>query len=72
MKSIDELQGGAISLMKQTMPLTPVQLKYPFPVRPGRMLFEMEGVTLEEAKLALRVASFKLPIRTAFVQREHL
>ena len=38
MKSIDQLQSGAISLIKQTMPLTPVQLKYPFPVRPGRML----------------------------------
>ena len=41
-------------------------------VRPGRMLFELEGVTRDEAKEALRVASFKLPIRTAFVQREHI
>jgi hypothetical protein len=38
MKTITELQGIALSLMKQSMPLTPVQLKYPFPVRPGRML----------------------------------
>lgn len=38
MKSITELQGTALSLMKQSMPLTPVHLKYPFPVRPGRML----------------------------------
>ena len=41
-------------------------------VRPGRMLFEVEGVPQEEAKAALRLAAFKLPIRTAFVQREHL
>jgi large subunit ribosomal protein L16 len=41
-------------------------------VRPGRMLFEVEGVTQQEAKEALRVASFKLPIRTQFVVREHL
>ena len=41
-------------------------------VRPGRMLFELEGVTQEEAKAALRVASFKLPIRTRFVVREHI
>ncbi len=38
MRSITELQGDAISLMKTAMPLTPVELKYPFPVRPGRML----------------------------------
>jgi large subunit ribosomal protein L16 len=41
-------------------------------VRPGRMLFELEGVTQEEAKAALRVAAFKLPIRTQFVVREHI
>jgi len=38
MRSINELQGNALTLMKQSMPLTTVQLKYPFPVRPGRML----------------------------------
>jgi len=38
MRNITELQGDALSLMKKTIPLTPVQLKYPFPVRPGRML----------------------------------
>ena len=41
-------------------------------VRPGRILFEMQGVTREEAQAALRVASFKLPIRTKFVAREHI
>ncbi len=38
MRSITELQGEALSLMKKAMPLTPVALKYPFPVRPRRML----------------------------------
>jgi hypothetical protein len=38
MRSITELQGEALSFMKKAMPLTPVALKYPFPVRPGRML----------------------------------
>jgi large subunit ribosomal protein L16 len=38
-------------------------------VRPGRILFEMGGVTEEEARDALRLAAFKLPIRTKFVKR---
>ena len=41
-------------------------------VRPGRMLFEIEGLTLDEAKKALKMASYKLPIRTKFVVREHI
>ncbi len=41
-------------------------------VRPGRMLFEIEGLTLEEAKKALKMASYKLPIKTKFVVREHI
>jgi large subunit ribosomal protein L16 len=41
-------------------------------VRPGRMLFEVEGLTLDEAKKALKMASYKLPIRTKFVAREHI
>lgn len=38
-------------------------------VRPGRILFEVGGVTREEAQTALRLASAKLPIRTKFVDR---
>ena len=38
-------------------------------VRPGRVLFEMEGVTEAEAREALRLASHKLPISTQFVAR---
>ncbi len=38
-------------------------------VRPGRVLYEMEGVTPEIAKEAFRLASHKLPLKTKFVQR---
>ncbi|HPG72726.1 MAG TPA: 50S ribosomal protein L16 [Bacteroidales bacterium] len=39
------------------------------PVTPGRILFEADGVSLELAKEALRLASQKLPIKTKFVVR---
>ncbi len=39
-------------------------------VRPGKMLFEMEGVTPEIAAAAMRLAAHKLSIRTRFVERE--
>lgn len=42
---------------------------YIAPVTPGRMLFEVEGVSLEVAKEALRLAAQKLPIATKFVVR---
>ena len=38
-------------------------------VRPGRILFEMEGVGREQAIEAMRRASHKLPVRTQFVGR---
>lgn len=38
-------------------------------VRPGRILFEVGGVTREEAQTALRLAAAKLPLRTKFVDR---
>lgn len=38
-------------------------------VRPGRIMFEAEGVSLEVAKEALRLAAQKLPVRTKFVVR---
>jgi large subunit ribosomal protein L16 len=38
-------------------------------VKPGRILYEMEGVSLELAKEALRLASHKLPFRTRVVVR---
>ena len=39
-------------------------------VRPGKILFEMEGVSMTEAAEAMRLASHKLPLRTKFVARE--
>jgi len=41
-------------------------------VSPGRMLFECDGVDLETAKEALRLAAQKLPIKTKFVIRRDL
>lgn len=38
-------------------------------VKPGRVLFEVDGVPEEAAKEALRLASHKLPIKTKFVKR---
>ncbi|MCR4438880.1 MAG: 50S ribosomal protein L16 [bacterium] len=38
-------------------------------VKPGRVLFELEGVSEELAREALRLAAHKLPIRTKFVAR---
>ena len=38
-------------------------------VRPGRVLFEMEGVSETEARAALRLAAAKLPILTKFAAR---
>ena len=39
-------------------------------VKPGRILYEMEGVSEDLARKAMRLASFKLPIKTAFVSKE--
>ncbi len=39
------------------------------PVTPGRVLFEIEGVSYEVAKEALRLAAQKLPVTTKFVVR---
>lgn len=38
-------------------------------IKPGRILFEMQGVDEEVAYEALRLAGFKLPIKTKFVKR---
>ena len=39
-------------------------------VKPGRIMFEMDGVSEELAREAMRLASHKLPIKTKFVTRE--
>jgi large subunit ribosomal protein L16 len=38
-------------------------------VKPGRVLFELEGVPTELARRAMQLASAKLPLKTKFVQR---
>ncbi len=38
-------------------------------VRPGRILFELDGVTETQARVAMRLAAMKLPIRVRFVTR---
>jgi large subunit ribosomal protein L16 len=38
-------------------------------VEPGRILFEVEGVTIEVAREAMELAAAKLPIKTKFIVR---
>ena len=42
---------------------------YVFPVKPGRILFELSGVAEETAREAMRLASHKLPVKTKFVSK---
>jgi large subunit ribosomal protein L16 len=39
-------------------------------IKPGRVMFEMGGVSEERAREALRLAAHKLPVKTKFVKRE--
>ena len=39
-------------------------------VRPGKILFEMEGVAPDIAQAAMRLAAHKIPMKTKFVQRD--
>jgi len=41
-------------------------------VQPGKVLYEIEGVTEQEAREAFRLAAAKLPVRTTFVSRTQL
>ncbi|MFH1451303.1 MAG: 50S ribosomal protein L16 [bacterium] len=38
-------------------------------VKPGRIIFEMEGIPIDVAKAAMRLAASKLPMKTKFVSR---
>jgi large subunit ribosomal protein L16 len=40
-------------------------------VKKGKILFEMDGVPIEMAKTSMRVAAFKIPLRTKFITRTH-
>jgi large subunit ribosomal protein L16 len=41
-------------------------------IRPGRIMFELEGIPKDAAKAAMRLGASKLPIRTRFVERIEL
>ena len=43
---------------------------YVYPIKPGRIIFELDGVKEETAKEAFKMAGDKLPIKTKFVKRE--
>lgn len=42
---------------------------YAFPIRPGRIIFELEGIKEKEARDAFKKASDKLPFKTKFIKR---
>lgn len=41
-------------------------------IKPGRILYEMEGVSRDLAKEAFRLAAHKLPVKTRFVERDKI
>jgi len=42
---------------------------YVFPIKPGRIIFEVEGIKEEVAREALEQAANKLPVKTKFIKR---
>ncbi|MDP2930143.1 MAG: 50S ribosomal protein L16 [bacterium] len=42
---------------------------YVFPIRPGRIIFEIDGIPEDQAKEALRIAGNKLPVKTKFISK---
>lgn len=42
---------------------------YVLAIKPGRILFEMDGVSIEMAREAMRLAAHKLPVKTKFVMK---
>ena len=46
--------------------------EYVAPVKPGRMLFEMSGVTKDVATQALRLAAYKLPVKTKVITKQQM
>ena len=42
---------------------------YVFPIKPGRIIFELEGVKEEVAREALEKAAVKLPVKTKFIKK---
>ncbi len=42
---------------------------YVFPIKPGRIIFEIEGIKEEAAREAFKKATDKLPVKTKFIKR---
>jgi len=42
---------------------------YAFPIKPGRIIFELEGIKEEVAREALKIAADKLPVKTRFIKK---
>ena len=42
---------------------------YVFPIKPGRIIFELEGIPEKQAREAFRKATDKLPVKTKFIKR---
>jgi len=40
-------------------------------VKKGKILFEMDGVTKQQAQEAMRLASYKLPVKSRFLEKAH-
>lgn len=45
---------------------------YVFPIRPGRIIFEIEGIPEKEAREAFKIAADKLPVKTKFIKKENI
>ncbi|MDO8676170.1 MAG: 50S ribosomal protein L16 [Candidatus Azambacteria bacterium] len=43
---------------------------YVVPIKPGRILFEIDGVSQELAREAMKRAAYKLPVKTKFISKE--
>jgi large subunit ribosomal protein L16 len=41
-------------------------------IKPGRVLYEIEGVTIDVAREAVRLCGHKLPLKTRFVERNEV
>ncbi|OQX00945.1 50S ribosomal protein L16 [Candidatus Parcubacteria bacterium A4] len=44
---------------------------YVFPIKPGRIIFEIDGIKEEVAKEAFRMAAIKIPVKTKFVKKDN-
>ena len=44
---------------------------YVAPIKPGVILFEIDGMSEEDAREALRLASHKMPVKTVIVSKEN-